>query len=138
MKELQQIIEQYESDLEQLNLDVAAIAGWENIEEWNPNPETRKPKKTFTGTNKKYPELGISIPDYTSDLNAIAKALELMSIDWSTSSRGYALHLCTPKDGKPFLIETYGQTAAIALCKLLLQLAPKPKPQVQIIDDGGH
>ena len=127
------------TSLEQLNLDVAAIAGWENIEEWNPNPKTRKPKKTFTGINKKHPELGARIPDYTSDLNAIAKALELMGIDWSTSSRGYALNLCTPsfKDGKPFLIETYGQTPAIALCKLLLELAqtlPKSE-EVQVIDD---
>ena len=128
--------------LEQLNLDVAAIAGWENIEEWNPNPKTRKSKRTFTGTNKKHPELGVHIPDYTSDLNAIAKALKLMDIDWSTSSRGYALNLCTPsfKDGKSFVVEAYGQTPAIALCKLLLELAPtlpKPEPEVQIIDDDG-
>jgi len=138
MKELQQIIERYESDLEQLNLDVAAIAGWTDIKSWDNSPQSKVGKKTFVGTNAAHPELGHFVPNYVGSIDAIAKVLELMDIDWSTSSRGYALHLCTPKDGKPFLIETYGQTAAIALCKLLLQLAPKPKPQVQIIDDGGH
>ncbi len=41
------------TELDQLNLKVAAIAGWENIQEWNPNPKTSKFKKVFQGTNKK-------------------------------------------------------------------------------------
>jgi len=124
------------TSLEQLNLDVAAIAGWTDLKIWQ--PERNLARKTYQGVNLAHPELGHFVPNYVGSIDAIAKVLELMDIDWSTSSRGYALHLCTPKDGKPFIIETYGQTAAIALCKLLLQLAPKPKPQVQIIDDGGH
>jgi len=34
-------------------------------------------------------------------------------------------------------LDALGETEAIALCKLLLQLVPKPEPQVQIIDDDG-
>lgn len=124
--------------LEQLNLDVAAIAGWENIEEWNPNPKTRKPKRTFTGTNKKHPELGIHIPDYTSDLNAIANALNQFRIDWTVSADGDAFSLSEGKNGLD--VEVSGETPAIALCKLLLELAsnlPKSEPEIQVIDDDG-
>lgn len=116
--------------LEQLNLDVAAIAGWENIEEWNPNPKTRKPKRTFTGTNKKHPELGVHIPDYTSDLNAIVAAFDAEKLGWTLSSLGYASCGITG---------AYAETPAIALCKLLIELAPNlPKSEeVQVIDDDG-
>lgn len=123
--------------LEQLNLDVAAIAGWENIEEWNPNPKTRKPKRTFTGTNKKHPELGVHIPDYTRDLNAIAKALTRLAIFPLLS---FETNKATWQDDAGYCYSSKKcETPAIALCKLLLELAPTlPKPEeVQVIDADG-
>ena len=118
--------------LEQLNLQVAAIAGWEKIEIWNPKLD----KKTFTGTNKKHPELGIFLPDYVNDFNAIAKCLDRFKIDWTVSANGYAFSLVEGKEGLD--CEAYGETPAIALCKLLLELNPKPEPEVQVIDDDGE
>ena len=110
----------------ELNLAVAARAGWENIEEWSPNPKTRKPKRTFTGTNKKHPELGVHIPDYTSDLNAITKVFEFLDIEFELT------RLPIMPNGKKQYIAYSGNTnrqkhltnPAIALCKLLLKLAP--------------
>lgn len=100
------------TELEQLNLKVAAIAGWENIKEWNPS---HKPKKVFQGTNKKHPELGIFVPDYTRDLDAIAPLVA-------------------------HLVASSEISLAHALCKLLLELAPnlpKFELEVQVIDDDG-
>jgi hypothetical protein len=110
------------TELEQLNLKVAAIAGWENIDIWC----IRKAKKTFIGDNKKHPELGKFVPDYTSDLNAIAKIFGDLNRGWTLSSLGYAA--CG-------IFDVYAETPAIALCKLLLEL--HPEPQVQIIGDDG-
>lgn len=123
--------------LEQLNLDVAAIAGWENIEEWNPNPKTRKPKKTFTGTNKKHPELGVHIPDYTSDLNAIAFVFRVILKIYYRVSYDPVLRIAHAFSLTEH--DAHGETEAIALCKLLLELAPTlPKSEeVQVIDDDG-
>lgn len=136
--------------LEQLNLDVAAIAGWENIEEWNPNPKTRKPKKTFTGTNKKHPELGVHIPDYTSDLNAIENLLDRLDVAYQV----IRWKIGNQKIGKYNIVfqgvgAEYRDKSAnnyawfdslpLGLCKLLLELAPTlPKSEeVQVIDDDG-
>jgi len=132
--------------LEQLNLDVAAIADWENIEEWNPNPKTRKPKKTFTGTNKKHPELGVHIPDYTSDLNAIVAVFtDYMGTLGCSFKLDFSPFNYYRPPSKPFLASAFGHdvyadSPAIALCKLLLELAPTlPKSEeVQVIDDDGE
>ena len=124
------------TSLEQLNLDVAAIAGWENIEEWSLNPRVQKPKRVFQGTNKHHPELGIFLPDYVNDFNAIAKCLDRFKIYWSVFADGYAFSLVEGKEGLD--CEAYGETPAIALCKLLLELNPKPEPEVQVIDDDGE
>lgn len=158
------------TELEQLNLKVAAIAGWENIQEWNPS---HKPKKVFQGTNKKHPELGIFVPDYTRDLNAIFAVFmqfdllpELLSqsafkpprhsdqVEWVAIHNSFTGGWIKGRDPNP----------AIALCKLLLELAPnlpKPEPEktlnaydlnvigdyvstlkykseVQVIDDDGE
>lgn len=114
------------TELEQLNLDVAATAGWENIEEWNPTPKNPKAKRTFTGTNKKHPEIGIFVPDYTSDLNAIAAVFKWLKICYrltylpamhGTDSACRATTLTCP-------VDCCGDNEAIALCKLLLELTP--------------
>jgi hypothetical protein len=97
------------------------VAGWENIQEWNPNPKTEKPKKVFQGTNKKHPELGIFVPDYVRDLNAITKAFDHLKLGYTLSSLGYAA--CG-------IFEAYAlepPSPAIALCKLLLELTPDLK-----------
>lgn len=119
--------------LEQLTLEVAARIGWENIRLWNDDPKTTIAKKTFIGENKQHPELGIFVPNYAEDLNAITVTFRALKLQWflevAWDGRSYASdHL-----GKEFV----GESPAIALCKLLLQLVPKPEPQVQIIDDDG-
>jgi hypothetical protein len=126
------------TELEQLNLKVAAIAGWENVEIWNPSIL----KKTFIGTNKKRSELGKFVPDYTSDLNAIVAVFKWLKICYrltylpamhGTDSACRATTLTC-------LVDYCGDTEAIVLCKLLLELAPnlpKFEPEVQIIDDDG-
>ena len=107
----------------ELNLKVAAIAGWENIEEWNPS---NKPKKVFQGTNKKHPEIGIFVPDYVRDLNAIAAVFKWLKICYrltylpamhGTDSACRATTLTCP-------VDCCGDNEAIALCKLLLELTP--------------
>ncbi len=123
----------------ELKLKVAAIDGWENIHEWNPS---HKPRKVFQGTNKKHPELGIFIPDYTSDLNAIVSVFVRrmgalgchFQLDFMPSE-----YYSPPS--KPFLAAGFGhhvydESPAIALCKLLLELTPDPS-DVKIIDDDG-
>ena len=114
----------------ELNLKVAAIAGWENIQEWNPS---HKPRKVFQGTNKKHPELGIFVPDYTSDLNAITKAFDLLGLDWNIGKDCDAYNLI----GSKLNMNAFGETPAIALCKLLLELTLDPS-DVKIIDDDGE
>lgn len=111
----------------ELNLAVAAIAGWENIQEWNPS---HKPKKVFQGTNKKHPELGIFVPDYTSDLNAIiAVFVRCMGTLGCHFQLDFAPSEYYSPPSKAFLAAGFGhhvydESPAIALCKLLLKLAP--------------
>jgi hypothetical protein len=138
------------TELEQLNLDVAAIAGWENIEEWNLNPKERKAKRSFTGANKKHPELGIFVPDYANDLNAIysflQKSLAAIEATFSLQFVGNVFYHGKPHIARSLDHTVYGETPAIALCKLLLEVAPIPKPvpliqvldDIQIIDDDGE
>jgi len=119
-------IDEIADPLLELNLKVAAIAGWKNIQEWNPNPKTEKPKKVFQGTNEKHPELGIFVPDYTSDLNAIVKVFEYLDIEFELT------RLPIMPNGAKQYIAYSGNTnrqkdlnnPAIALCKLLLELTP--------------
>jgi hypothetical protein len=109
------------TELEQLNLEVAAIAGWEKIEIWNPHIA----KKTFIGWNEKNPSLGIFVPGYTSDLNAIFAAFKFPDLKCSVSSGGAAWN---------FTKDVYAETPAIALCKLLIELAlnlPKSEPETK-------
>ncbi len=122
-------IDEIADPLLELNLAVAAIAGWENIEEWNPNPKTEKPKKVFQGTNKKHPELGIFVPDYVRDLNAITLVFRQLKICYrlvylpamhGTDASCRATTLTCP-------VDCCGETEAIALCKLLLSIAPDLK-----------
>jgi hypothetical protein len=122
------------TELEQLNLKVAAIAGWENIEEWSPNPKTRKPKRTFTGTNKKHPELGIFVPDYTGDLNAIADLVNrfcfidgrIYKVTFEPSDPEYGslgeFRVFSEDIHRKY--EAFGISMALALCAFLLELHP--------------
>lgn len=118
------------AELEQLNLKVAAIAGWESVEIWNLNVA----KKTFTGTNKKHPELGNFVPDYTSDLNAIAKVFRRLNLfyqlAWMSKSNLARANDINDREAK-------AETEAIALCKLLTELT-KPEPKMQIVDYDGE
>lgn len=122
------------TELEQLNLKVAAIACWENIEIWNLKLE----RKTSVGTNKKFPHLGIFVPDYTRDLNAICAVFRFFDIYYRVS---YDSKLPIPASAFGYTAGAKDETEAIALCKLLLELAPnlpKPEPEVQVIDDDGE
>ena len=65
-------------DLIELNLKVAAIAGWTDIEVWNP----KAIKISYVGTNLAHPELGVHIPNYVESIDAIAKVFILLHIDW--------------------------------------------------------
>jgi hypothetical protein len=120
------------TELEQLNLKVAAIAGWTDIEEWNPNPKCPKVKKVFQGINKNRRELGIFVPDYVNDLNAIYRLF-----------LGFGITVTLVHDAEDAThfavsgIRSGGMhsSPAIALCKLLIELSSEP--QVQVIDDDG-
>jgi len=126
------------SELELLNLKVAAIAGWTDIEEWQPDPKNPRTRKTFQGINLAHPELGRFVPNYVEDLNAIALVFQYHQLNWEASvawnGRSYAKDYHFNKN--------YGEEAnslAIALCKLLVSINPEPiKPQVQVIDDDGE
>lgn len=108
----------------ELNLAVAAIAGWENIQEWNPNPKTPKVRKVFQGTNKKHPELGIFVPNYAESLDAITKAFDFLGLDWAIGWGGWGGYAYNTGTRGELLFEAMGATPAIALCKLLLSIAP--------------
>ena len=105
-----------------LNLKVAAIAGWTEIKEW----ERKAVKKAFVGTNKSHPELGIFVPNYIESLDAIAKVFLHLELHWKLvaawDGRAYAStnHNGQPKDS------LVGSTPAIALCELLISIDPTP------------
>ena len=108
-------------DLIELNLKVAAIAGWTDIEAWNP----KAIKISYVGTNLARPELGIHIPSYVESIDAIAKVFILLHIDWSSkvawNGRAYASNYGFGKDKRK-----EGESLAIALCKLLIAINPDP------------
>lgn len=108
-------------DLIELNLKVAAIAGWTDIEVWNP----KAIKISYVGTNLAHPELGVHIPNYVESIDAIAKVFILLHIDWSSkvawNGRAYASNYGFGKDKRK-----EGESLAIALCKLLIAINPDP------------
>ena len=104
---------------EEINLAVAAIAGWTNIELWNPSLAT----KTYIGTNALHPELGKFIPKYTESLDAIVKVFQDIGITFTL------VH--DAEDKSYFAVSVlisggYCDTPALALCKLLLAINPAP------------
>jgi hypothetical protein len=112
---------------EEINLAVASIAGWTDIENWN----TSATKKTYIGTNSAHPELGKFIPKYTESLDAIVKVFSDLGIDWELTSLGTAHGI--PVMHPDEILYRVG-TPALALCKLLLAINPTPiaPPQVAI------
>lgn len=118
------------TELEQLNLKVAAIAGWEKIEIWNPHVA----KRTFTGWNEKNPSLGVFVPDYTSDLNAIVTVFYAFEIPFDfTYSPACESHDDQFIAWSQLRFRQEARSPAIALCKLLLELAPNlPKPELKL------
>jgi len=124
------------TNIEEINLKVAAIDGWTEIELWNPSATN----KTYIGTNAAHPELGKFLPKYTESLDAIAwvfKQLEIhYKLQWIIGLKGnYAI-----AESRRSMYEFSGDTEAIALCKLLLAINPDPiaPPQVAIVDDDGE
>ena len=113
------------TELEQLNLKVAAIAGWTDIEVWQ--LERNLPIRTFQGENKAHPELGKFVPKYVESIDAIVKVFALHDINWTVNSYACAFTIA------PYA-ETLGDTPAIALCKLLLELNPKPETKPEVIE----
>lgn len=113
------------TELEQLNLKVAAIAGWTDIEVWQ--PDRNLPIKTFQGENKAHPELGKFVPKYVESIDAIVSVFALHNINWNVDSNDCAYSL------DPY-VETLGDTPAIALCKLLIELNPKPIAKAEVLE----
>jgi hypothetical protein len=111
------------NETEQINLAVAAIAGWTNIQLW----DEKNAKRTFIGTNEVHPELGIFLPNYCESLDAITKVFDLHNINWAVDSNGFACKM------EPY-VEVLGETPSIALCKLLLELNPKPIAKAHILE----
>lgn len=105
------------NETEQINLAIAAIAGWTNIEIWN----EKATRKTWTGTNLAHPELGRFIPNYVDSLDAIKQVFDHLKLGWTLTSLGCA------SNG---IIGAYASSPAIAMCKLLLEINPEPiKPE---------
>ena len=110
----------------EINLKVATIAGWENIDLW------RDGSKVLVGTNAMRPELGKFVPVYTKDLGAIFKevAHHTKPIGASFGVQFLPNPFYSPVD-QPYLAYGYGLTfyeasPALALCKLLLAIASEP------------
>jgi hypothetical protein len=126
------------TNIEEINLKVAAIAGWTEIELWNPSATN----KTYIGTNAAHPELGKFPPKYTESLDAIWKVFECLGIkDFQVVEcsgiygleKPYEALLCV--SSHETLVQ-YATTPALALCRLLVVINPDPiKPNVTIVDD---
>lgn len=115
------------SELESINLAVAAIAGWTEIELWNtykPEDKSPNPLRVYQGTNAAHPELGIFIPKYTESLDAI---YGLMHNILAKLNATFTLqYLCTESrfSARAMGQLTYADTPALALCKLLIKINP--------------
>lgn len=107
--------------IEEINLAVATIAGWTEIEPWYSSgsfPDILK------GTNAAHPELGIFIPKYTESLDAI---YGLMHNILAKLNATFTLqYLCTESrfSARAMGQLTYADTPALALCKLLIKINP--------------
>lgn len=119
------------TELEQLNLKVAAIAGWTDIEVWQ--LERNLPIKTFQGENKAHPELGKFVPKYVESIDAIVSVFDAFDLDWNIGKDCNAYN-CYGQGGGIGIIDEYAETPAIALCKLLLELNPKPETKPEVIE----
>jgi hypothetical protein len=131
---------------EEINLAVAAIAGWTEIENWN----TSATKKTYIGTHAAHPELGKFIPKYTEGLDAIVALLDQLDLNYEIMR--YSKHdkvkrfFIVFQDRNPEFKDAehpfypWHDNLPLGLCKLLLAINPTPiaPPQVAIIDDDGE
>lgn len=123
------------TELDELNLQVAAIAGWTDIKHWNGNLKVAYAKKTFIGVNKNHPELGVFVPNYASDLNAIASVFYSFEIPFD-----FTYSPCCEDHDDQFLAWSQlrhrqeARSPAIALCKLLVELNPKPRTKPEVIE----
>ena len=116
-------------DLIELNLKVAAIAGWTDIEVWNP----KAIKISYVGTNLAHPELGVHIPNYVESIDAIVAVFNFLGLDWNIGKNCDAYSLI----GSKLDVNAFGETPAIALCKLLIAINPdpiKPVPKKEDIE----
>lgn len=114
------------NELIELNLKVAAIAGWTEIRELctNLNQEIQPKKQLYAGKNDSENIHGF-IPDYVGDLNAIFAVFKSLDLRCSVSSQGAAWN---------FTKDVYAETPAIALCKLLLEINPMPETNPEAIE----
>jgi hypothetical protein len=130
---------------QEINLAVAAIAGWTEIENWN----TSATKKTYIGTNATHPELGKFIPNYVESLDAIVALLDELDLNyeimrWGGEHKKAGKYFIVFENHKPDYQDVnhpfypWHDNLSLGLCKLLLAINPDPiKPNVAIIDDDG-
>lgn len=99
-------------ELEQLNHAIAAIAGYTDIKQLDTSrsQETQPKKKLFVG---KYKGVDKLIPDYVSSIDTMFAVFKSLDLRCSVSSQGAAWN---------FDKDEYGETPAIALCKLLVAI----------------
>jgi hypothetical protein len=114
---------------EEINLAIAAIHGYTQIDVWNQFAL----KVTYQGTNEAHPELGKFVPKYVESLDAIANVFRALQLDYKlqwSSGVNYAIAEYVNDDYES--IYQSGSTEALALCKLLLVINPDPiKPKVK-------
>lgn len=133
---------------EEILIAVAMIAGWTDIKIWNPSAL----KKSYTGVNLAHPELGVHIPNYVEDLNAVEKLLDLLDANYQVMRYGkkhdkvkkyFVVFEGLKPDYQDKLSPNYPwfDSLPLGLCKLLLAINPepiKPEPEVTVIDDDGE
>ena len=113
-------IDEPADELTELNFKVAAIAGWTEIKEWHIS--RNKLKKIYIGKSDRR-ELGIFVPDYTSDLTAISNVFRWSATSWSiTQYKNSVVAWAINDEDKVFSQATHAESPAIALCNLLLKL----------------
>jgi hypothetical protein len=102
------------TDIE-LNLKIAAYAGWTNVREWEFSTENRP---AYVGNNP-HPDCGIFVPDYVGSLDVVVPLmLELKiypRIDLYSETISYGG--CAGYGDKPL---------AKALCELIVEVNPTP------------
>jgi hypothetical protein len=115
-----------DTELEQLNHAIAAIAGYTNIKhlDTSRNQEIQPKKKRFVGTNKKHPDRVRYIPDYVTDLNVIWHLFDgiLGLSPCLIKCQGEGYRDVSVYDASCLLYSMSGETPAIALCKLLVAI----------------